>query len=341
MQQVRLPVLDGSTSACDWGSDSDAVVPGIFGPSHLPVLFRNDYTDNANNSYWLANPHQPLVGFPQIMGPVATQRSWRTRLNLRIIEDRLHGTDGLPGNRFTLAGLQELALGNRQYAGELFQADVVAMCRSMLAPVWTVADTCDVVAAWDTHDNLDSSGAILFRRFVERVNALQVQEIYTAPFDANDPVNTPRGLNTASPRVRQALQDAVDDLRSSHIPFDAALRTYQYRLAGGRRIAVHGGPGADGDFNSVYAGDGVHADGWVPGHGYPDVGFGSSFIMAVQFDATDCPKGASILTYSQSTNPTSPHFADQTETFSTKTWNPLPYCLADIKADPELTLTRI
>src|SRR5207302_8758676 len=35
---VGLPVLDGSRSACNWDSDPDAVVPGIFGPSHLPHL---------------------------------------------------------------------------------------------------------------------------------------------------------------------------------------------------------------------------------------------------------------------------------------------------------------
>ena len=29
---IGLPVLDGSTSACAWGTDPDAAVPGIFGP---------------------------------------------------------------------------------------------------------------------------------------------------------------------------------------------------------------------------------------------------------------------------------------------------------------------
>src|SRR5689334_9059192 len=32
---LRLPVLDGSRSSCEWGSDPDAVQPGIFGPSHM------------------------------------------------------------------------------------------------------------------------------------------------------------------------------------------------------------------------------------------------------------------------------------------------------------------
>lgn len=46
-----LPVLDGSRSSCDWGTDDDAPAPGIFGPSHLPSLVRNDHVSNMNDSY--------------------------------------------------------------------------------------------------------------------------------------------------------------------------------------------------------------------------------------------------------------------------------------------------
>src|SRR3546814_1309294 len=55
-----LPVLDGSRSACEWGTDADAPAPGIFGPSNLPTLERDDYVGNFNDSYWLTNPAQPL-----------------------------------------------------------------------------------------------------------------------------------------------------------------------------------------------------------------------------------------------------------------------------------------
>ena len=48
-QALGLPVLDGSRSACEWGTDPDAVEPGIFGPSHLPSLFRDDYVTNSND----------------------------------------------------------------------------------------------------------------------------------------------------------------------------------------------------------------------------------------------------------------------------------------------------
>jgi acyl-homoserine-lactone acylase len=39
-----------------------------------------------------------------------------------------------------------------------------------------------------------------------------------------------------------------------------------------------------------------------------------------------------ILSYSQSTNPASPHFADQTRAYSAKQWHRLPFAAKDIKA---------
>ncbi len=88
-QALGLPVLDGSRASCTWGSDPDAVVPGILGPSRMPSLFRDDYVTNSNDSYWLANPAQPLEGFDRIIGDERTERSLRTRTGLRIVGDQL------------------------------------------------------------------------------------------------------------------------------------------------------------------------------------------------------------------------------------------------------------
>ena len=114
-----VAVLDGSTSACDLGTDPDAAAPGIFGPHDLPVRFRHDYVTNSNNSYWLANPEQPLTGFPRIIGDEKTQRTLRTRLGLLQVQQRLAGSDGLPGKRFTTKRLWKVMFGNRVYGGEL------------------------------------------------------------------------------------------------------------------------------------------------------------------------------------------------------------------------------
>ena len=45
--------------------------------------------------------------------------------------------------------------------------------------------------------------------------------------------------------------------------------------------------------------------------------------MTAAFDDKGRPLGESILTYSQSENPRSPHYADQTRLFSQRKWLPM------------------
>ena len=69
-----IPMLDGSRSECDWDTDPDAVVPGIFGPSEIPRLFRRDYVENGNDSHWLSNPEEPLTGYDRVIGDEGDRR---------------------------------------------------------------------------------------------------------------------------------------------------------------------------------------------------------------------------------------------------------------------------
>ena len=123
--------------------------------------------------------------------------------------------------------------------------------------------------------------------------------VFTVPFDPNDPVNTPRGLNTDNSTVRAALADSVKELRDQGIPLDARLREYQYEMRGKERIPIHGGPGGLGVFNAISAP-------FKAREGFPDIVHGSSFVMAAHLNGTRCPDSRSILTYSLSANPDSP-----------------------------------
>jgi len=344
---LGLPVLNGATSSCEWDNDSDAVAPGIFGPSHLPSLTRDDYVTNSNDSYWLSNPENPLEGFARVIGDERTPRTLRTRLGLRIVQQRLDGTDALSGDTFTRQQLQDAVFNDRQMAGELWRDQLVQLCNTApggyllgsSGPV-DVSGACPVLAAWDLHDNLDSNGAILFRRFATRALAtpggLPINlptgdlTVFSTPFAADDPVNTPSGLNILSPKVQQSLADAVTDLQGAGIPLDAPLRGYQYEKRGGEKVPIHGGPGdPNGDFNAINVS--WSADPAEPG--YPNVPHGSSFVMVTSFGG-GCPDDRSILTYSESENPNSPYFADQTRMFSNKEWVDPPFCASEMDGLP-------
>src|SRR5690349_9908813 len=48
----------------------------------LPILERQDFVANMNDSYWLTNPAQPLTGFARIIGNENAERTLRTRLEI-------------------------------------------------------------------------------------------------------------------------------------------------------------------------------------------------------------------------------------------------------------------
>ena len=350
---LGLPVLDGSRSECDWSSSEDAVVPGTFPPDEVPTLIRGDYVTNGNDSHWLTNPAEPLTGFDRIIGIEEAERTLRTRLGLVMVEQRLAGEDGLEGNRFDRKLLQEVTLDNRQHAGELWRDSVVSMCES--APggfllgssgPTDVSGACEPIANWDVHDNLDSNGAILFRRFVSNLlgsfRALPTglqgatlvggETIWTTPFSTDDAVHTPSGLNTLNPVVQQALADAVSDLDGAGIPLDAPLRGHQYEVRAGEKIPIHGGPGGVGVFNAINVS-------WLPEKdGYGNVPHGSSFIMAAQFVDGKCPvEAGTFTTYNQTENQDSKHAADYTRAFSKKRWNRVPFCKGEVRRKAKST----
>jgi acyl-homoserine-lactone acylase len=225
--------------------------------------------------------------------------------------------------------MQRQDWADRQYAGEITRDDLVSMCRSFggsapssSGPV-AVGNACDVLAKWDLHENLDSRGALLFRRFWAHANGASPSP-YSTPFDVNDPVHTPRGLDTSNPQVQAAFGDAISDLNGAGIPFDAPLRSYQFLVRHGQRIPIHGGPGDPyGEFNAIEAP-------WN-GHGFDPVEFGSSYMQVVGWNNGRCPVSRTMLSYSESANLASRHSGDQTKLFSRKRWIKEPFCARDVR----------
>ena len=83
--ETGIPVLNGGEPSCAWATGPGAAAPGLFGPGQEPVLMRSDFVENSNDSYWMSNPHQPLTGFPRIIGQAGTGQmgSQGTDLGLR------------------------------------------------------------------------------------------------------------------------------------------------------------------------------------------------------------------------------------------------------------------
>jgi acyl-homoserine-lactone acylase len=333
-----LPILDGSKTSCAWANDPDAAVHGIFGPSHEPYLLRHDYVTNSNDSFWLANPHHPLTGFAQIIGTEDTARTLRTRIGLIQVQARIAGTDGQGPPGFTLAAMRRLDLSDDSYAAQLTLPGLVKLCDKFQssggAPTTSggkvpVGDACTTLAHWNMKADTGQRGAVLFAAFWNFATANN-NSPFSHPFELSHPVTTPYGLDTANTAVHTALGDAIQQLNAAHIPIDTTLGAVQYVTYHGSHITIPGGPGdPDGIFNAIY-------ENTEPGDSLTSPDTGSSFIQVVTWRKNSpCPVGSTILTYSESSNPTSPHFADQTKLFSKKEWLPNLFCpsqLAHVKA---------
>ncbi|MFE2169775.1 penicillin acylase family protein, partial [Streptomyces sp. NPDC059447] len=328
-----LAVLDGSRADCALGTDPDAVQPGVFGPEKAPTLRDAPYAENSNDSAWLANADRPLTGYERVWGNVSTPRSMRTR---GAVEDvsAMAARGGLK-----VADLERQQFANRVPAGDLAAADAAKACSALPGGTATAGDgttvdvsaACGVLAAWDRTADSTSRGALFFDRFWRRLTASTApKDLWLVPFSPADPVHTPRTLDQAAPGIGRALADTVVELKAAGIALDAPLGEHQFVVRGGQRLPVGGGTEALGVWNKIEAPWNAAAG------GYPEVVHGSSHIQAVGWDGGRCPVARTLLTYSQSSNPDSPYYADQTRLFSAERWVTSRFCERDILTSPKL-----
>lgn len=331
-----LFVLDGSRGACAWGDSPGTPQPGIFAAAELPSLERSDWVQNSNDSAWLTNPAQAITGYPDIVSVAGTEQGGRTRIGIEQIRRRVAGTDGLPGRKFTLAQLQQLAFSNRSLYASVLLEDLLAVCAAgTSAPSGAdIAQPCATLAGWSGTADASAIGWPLFHAWREAMDASGVR-YWRVPFVAAAPVGTPRGLKKDDPAVagaaREALATAVARLAEQGLDWTLPWGNVQVAVRGNERIPIHGGDGSD-IYNAIYnrpASTGVF-----------NVDYGSSHVMTTSFE-TDPPIAQGWLTYSQSTNPASPHYADMTRLFSAKTWHTFPYTEAQIRADPNYSTLTI
>jgi len=191
-----------------------------------------------------------------------------------------------------------------------------------------VSAACAVLAGWDTSNDLDSVGGHVWREFWR--NAQGANGFYLTPFSAADPVNTPRDINAASPEAQRALGDAVNEIDAAGIALDAPLGSIQ-RAWFAPDVAIFGGEGnMEGAFTIANS-----EQGGISGEGYP-VTFGNSYMQVVTWEADGDgfrPLADAFVTYSQSTDPASPHYNDFTREYSNKDWKRLPFRAEDVKAE--------
>ncbi|CAB4735035.1 unannotated protein [freshwater metagenome] len=322
-----LPGLDGTfaDSSCAWRTDEDSERPGVFGSTNLPDVVRRDWVMNANDSYWLPNPAEPLEGYAGIIGCERCERTMRTRVVAHYVLDRLAA-----GKRESPASFRAHQYENRVMAAEVMRADGAL---DDVCDQTGETEACAVLAAWDGRSDKTSVGVHLFEAFVDKLPTVPldlVDTIWTTPFDPADPLNTPRGLNVDNPGVVTAMSDAIAEIRDAGVAFDAPWGSLQVAAdRGAPRIGLGGGAGDDVGNANALATRFIESS---PGR-YKPITYGSSHIQAIAYLPGGGLDARTILTYGQSEDPTSPWSSDQTRMFSREQWVRFAWTDAQIRRD--------
>lgn len=308
-------LLDGSKAGCDWDVAEGTPVPGLMPAIDQAITFTNTYLTNSNDSYWISNPAMPHPELSPILGEYRTARTLRTRSNFTETETML------AAGKLDHARAAALAFGNKSLAADMAMPELLNLCAKAED---AAARGCAALAKWDRRFDADSRGARLFRAFWPQ--AERIKGLWAVPFDPAHPVTTPRDLVTEGEtgvKLLEALAATVTEMEQAGQALDARWGDEQQVMAGNAAIPIHGGPGTLGILN-MQESERAPNGRLVPRHG-------TSYIQIVGFDDKG-PVADAILSYSQSTDPASPHAADQTRAYAEKRWHRLPFHRKDIRA---------
>jgi len=361
--QNGVILLDGGDPLYEWAEARGRNVAPF---EAMPRLQRRDYVLNANDPYWLTNPDEPLTGYSPFFGKVPARPSQRTRMNHRyareVRDGGASGADGL----FTRDELEAMFFSDRAFIADELREGVVARCTGagmveFEGAMWDVGAACDVLAAWDGAYRIESVGAALWREFFGTFltgSANAETFLWANLWDEADPLGTPNTLaepaQDAPDFVHIGLAQAIKRLTGAGFSIDQPLGELQYTLKGDQRLPIHGGYGYEGAFNVISFSNATGSNSTLlPKHptgptvsptgltadGYP-VNNGSSFVMVLGFE-DDGPHARAVTTYSQSSDPASPHFADQTALYGQQTMRPVLFTEEEIAQDPELSETTV
>ena len=319
LRGAGIAVLDGSRSDCDWRRDSSSPVPGLTPISRMPVIQRADWVQNSNDSFFYTHPQARVPSISPLVGDAQLNRT-RTRASL--FEIPLMLAEGpLQAQR-----VQQQLFANRNFIGHAVMPDLLAACATTPPTNAAAVEGCNALRSWDRNSDTGSRGAHLFREFWR--TARSIPKVHRTAFDPERPVVGPAGLKmddaAVAGKVWEALAQAVGKVKGAGFALDATLASVQRAGITEQNIGLHGGDEIEGVLNNL-------GDRGAPGIGNRGIriDYGTSYVQVVGFDDRG-PLARALLTYGQSTDPSSPHANDQLRAYAAKQWPALPFHAEDV-----------
>ena len=175
-----------------------------------------------------------------------------------------------------------------------------------------VVAAAEVLEGWDGNADVGSRGAVLFLAWAESFYGRVGGDPFVVPWDAEDPMGTPRGLVDPDLAVRvldQASSTVLERYGALDVPFGDVYRIRRDDLD----LPGNGMSGPVGVFRAA---------GYGPAeNGKYQLGGGDTFVLAIEF--SEPIRAMAVLGYGNASQAGSPHRTDQLALFSEKRMRPV------------------
>jgi acyl-homoserine-lactone acylase len=295
--------LPGDTSRNEW--------LGVLPVARLPQLLNPaaGYLQNANDPPWLTVLEQPIDPAPY--SDITTSRglSLRGQASLRAMHAK---------PAYTLDDLLAMKNDTHWPLADRLKSDLIGLAAE--DATGALMPAAQVLREWNNGASADSRGGVLFSRWWDLYQK-SAKPVYRDAWSPAAPLETPKGIGDR-PAALRALRDAIGALDREGIALASAWGdVYRFRR-GGIDAPLAGGSGQTGNLRVIYSTQ------------EPDKRWrafaGDSYTLGVEFQ--DMPVAFSVLAYSESSRPTSPHYNDQAGLFLSQRYKPLWFSEQDIAA---------
>jgi acyl-homoserine-lactone acylase len=239
--------------------------------------------------------------------------------------------------KLSLADVRKRKHSTKLLLADRVKDDLLTLARGQKQDGVDLDEAVRLLHAWDNTASRESTGSLLFTEFWENYHrsfgiakAADLDKLYREPWAEKQPARTPTGIGDGK-RALAALVAAAKALKTRYGKLDVKWGDV-HRLRRGDLDAPIGGY-ADGARGLDFGPFRVVGYGPQMTDGTRAAVFGDSYVFAVEF--TTPPTAYSILAYSQSSDPKSPHHADQSALFAREEWKPAWFAEEDIAKNLE------
>ena len=280
----------------------------------LPQLLnpQGGYLHNENDPFHYTNLFEPLGNADYPANLPAPRLRLRSQHSLGLIHN---------DRKFSLEEVCDLKHSMRAFMADRLKDDLVAAVRAT-EPDGEIAAAVDLLDRWDNTVSAESRGSVLFEVWTQRHRPERNgQAGYATPWSSSQPATTPRGLADPA-RAARDFASAVEDTARRHGSWDVAWGDVHRIRIGDVDLPIGGGSGALGCFRVLNFAR--SDDGKLVANG------GDGWVFAVEFGET--PRAYSALAYGQSSDPDSPHHADQAAMFAQNKMKKVAFTETDISS---------